>query len=63
MSGAPETPTAKNPNLDEILAENAALRMALKETILNVGGVVESAERVLKRAEGRLAAIRRDDEE
>jgi hypothetical protein len=58
MSGASEP----SPGLDEIRSENDFLRAALKETILNVGSVVECAERVLKRAESRLSALSRDDE-
>jgi hypothetical protein len=51
-AGAPEVSRER---YDQILAENEALRRALKETVLNIQSVVERAELILKRANARIA--------
>jgi len=62
MSGAFDGKAEYNPKLNNLTEENGELRSALEETILNVRGLVEDAERVLRRAQGRLSSLRRDDD-
>jgi len=53
--GAPDSDNNTRP--ETMQAEREALKTVLKDTIINIEGLIEEAERVLRRAKAGLASI------